>query len=328
MPRMVNGFRVAIIAGLALVLNSGLGEGAKFLQPPSRALAASPNRVAVVEAIQTTEDGVVFTVRESLVGEHDDERLTVRTSEGVRSRVQIGSSYVLGYTTLRRDPRRRSRDYQQDPAGPRIVSLPAVGEALLEDSRPVRLLVEAAASEVTFSDEEVLEAVLDQAARPDALSRDFALAELALRPSLLDEAGAAESERLHELAETGELDPRSLDYLLRAATPLMERGAATWMAESSRRVTVEYGSELDLRSAVPSLVETAIVTLGRSGEAGDLAVLEPHLASNNPAVGQAALEAMQALDAAGALEAVAVALERGGLHGDVERAARAFVEGS
>ena len=327
MPRMVNGFRIGIIAGLALVVNSGLGESAKFLQPPSRALVASPNRVAVVEAIQTTEEGVVFTVRESLVGEQENERLTVLTSEGVRARVQVGSSYVLGYTTLRRDPRRRSRDYQEDPAGPRIVSLPAVGEALLEDSDSVRLLVEAAATEARFSDEEVLEAVLDQAARPDALSRNFALAELALRPSLLGGAGVVASERLRELAEAGELEPKSLDYLLRAATPLMERGAATWMAESSRRVAAEYGSELDLRSAVPSLVETAIVTLGRSGEAADLAILEAHLASNNPAVGRAALEAMQALDAGGAVAVVGAALERGGLHGDVERAAREFLEG-
>jgi len=75
----------------------------------------------------------------------------VRSGEVVRHRVEPGQRYILGYTTLRNDPRGRSKDFQLDPRGPRIVVLPATAEQLEQ---------------------------------PDAQTRIFVLAELALRPGL------------------------------------------------------------------------------------------------------------------------------------------------
>lgn len=297
---------------------------AKRLGPPSLALTAPENRVAVLTAVELSDAGVVFACVAQLHGE-TPARIAMRVSARARGGIDIGRSYIIGYTTVRRDPRGRSRDFQLDPEGPRMVELPAVGEALFEDTAAMRRLVRRQEDGKEPGEQQILEAIIEQVARPDSRTRTFVLAELMLRPRLADLADEADLEALRATLVDGNLEPQARSYLLSAVAPAAEAGRAGWLAEGCRQVVIEYEPELDLASFVPSLIETAMQTLQGIGRPQDAALLARYLHSNNPGVGIAALGAMAALDESLAVEAARRALEAGGLHSDVRGALERYL---
>lgn len=312
---MVNAFRLGGIVTLAVTAALPAGA-AKRLGPPSEALTAPENRTALVRAVQIGEGDALFDRLTELHGE-TPERIRVRLGEESLARIAPGESYLLGYTVLRRD-RRRAPVYELDPEGPRIVEVPAVGEALFEDSAALRRLVEV----VEAGDPEpraVLDAVVAQLESPDPASRRLVLAELALRPELAEAIEASDLAVFRRLLESGELAPVAADYLLRALRPSIGSGELEWLRPVCLDIVGSHDRHLDLGSLVPALLETALEVLAEVGKAGDAERLVEHLYSNNPGVGREALGAIEALDAELAVRSAAEALETGGVHGDVAR---------
>ncbi|RMH21727.1 MAG: hypothetical protein D6696_05145 [Acidobacteria bacterium] len=286
-----------LTASVALTaLAASRAGAAPRLGPPSLYLQDEPHRVAVVEARGVVDDGrAAFVRRQLLLGDRAEEEmppeLVVRMGPEALAAIEIGRTYVLGYTRLRPAARQR-RVYEEDPLGPSVVALPGVGDALLDDTPAIRRLVTTPAE----GDRRTLEAVLDQLARPGALSQRFAAAELLLRRELQELVTAADVKRLQAVLAAPELDPMAHDVLLRAAEPLAARFGGEWLAEDCRRVLKAHGTELDLHSFVPSLVLTAARILGKVGNRDDVPLLARHLLSNNPGVAKAALPSMAALD--------------------------------
>lgn len=309
---------------LITLLTAGAARGAKKLGPPSEFLLAPENKVAAVEALGTTDDGRVrFEVVAALHGEASGTLSVRRVPPELLESVEPGASYLLGYTELLRD--RRTHIYEPDPHGPRILEIPAVGAALLDDSPAMRTLLTPRTEEEPLSDRARLDAVLAQLARQDVQARRFVLAELVLYPGLTDLVGDEDVEVLAETLAGGSLEPLAHDYLLRAAKPNAESWGRDWLAEDCRKLLAAHGTELDLLSPVPSLLVIALQTLAVTGEARDLDLAARHVPSNNPGVGRAAFKAMVALDPEQARKRAGGLLERDDLHGDTRRDVQRFL---
>lgn len=298
--------------------------GAVRLGPPSEALVKEPHLVAAVEALEVLDGGrVAFKRRAVLLGDGIPERIEVRFLEEVPA-VAPGERYVLGYQTLRRVAHSRTL-YEVDPAGPSVVRLPVLGDALFEDTPEVRRIILSAAGEEKATARELLDAVVRQLEHPQVFSLRFVATELLFRPQLQDLVGPREVRVIRERLGALESDPLSRDLLLQAASTFPRVEGGGWLAEESRRVLSSYATELDLSSGVPSLLVTAAKALAKTGTAADLPLLENHLFSNNPGVAKASLKAMDALDRAAAVVAAKKALGQDGLHAESRRALEAYL---
>lgn len=321
---MVNGFRLG--GSLALLVAVALpSRGSERLEPPSLVLTAPENRVAVVRVVDVEGGRAIVVPVAELHGETASE-LRVRIDRETLGRIEIGGKYVLGYTLLREDPRERSRDYEIDPAGPRIVDVPAVGPALFEDSAAVRRLVEAVEATEEPEARILLGAVVEQAGRPDAPSRLLVLTELVLRPELTRAATATDLGVFRRLLEEGALAPQAKELLLRALAPRAGGGELGWLRSVCLGIVSAHDRRLDLASSVPALLETALGVLAEVGRPEDAVSLAEHLHSNNPGVGLAALAAMRRLDAGAASRAASEALRKGDVHGDVAGRIERFLD--
>lgn len=315
---------LASVAGMTLLLGAFL-DAATFLEPPSREFAAEHNLVAAMRALEKRDGGVLFERITNLRGQTPEE-LVVRMSQADLERIAAGEDYVVGYTLMRRDPRGRSREMQVDPLGARLLEIPAVGPALMEDTPWMRSLVTVVPAEGVAGSADLIDAIVGQVVRPDVMSRRLVLAELALRPELAIEFSETELLVLRQQMEGGTLEPRAIEYMLRGLVNLPAAPQHAWLAEQCRSILRRQSIDLDLGSGVPAMVHTTIRVLGSRGIAADARLMPPHLGSNNPAVGRAALEAMASLDPVLARSAAAAALE-GELHQDVRRALGIFLAG-
>lgn len=324
-PRPLPALFVAALPLLALALRAPDADAAPRLQPPSHYLQEGPNLVAVAEALTRVDDRhVAFRRIELLSGGAEEaetpRELVLRMSPETIAEVEIGERYLLGYTRWRKAARTRGT-YEEDPQGPSIVELPAIGDALLADTPAMRRLVTASAR----VDRRALDAVLAQLRHPATLSRRFAAGELYLRPELRQLVRQKDLEALGAILADETLDPMTHEILLRAGETLVERLGGEWLAVASRRVLERHGGELDLRSFVPSLVVTAARALGKTGDRGDVELLAKHLTSNNPGVAKAALAAMEGLDLASTRTRVAALVERSDLHVETRRVMEKFL---
>jgi hypothetical protein len=307
-----------------LALQSGPAMAAKRLVPPSLSLTEPQNVVLVGRAKELAAAGVVFAREVTLHGESPPS-VVVRMSEDLKQEIELGRRYIVGYTALRRDPRHRSRDYYLDPEGPRVVEVPGVGPALLEDTAAIRSLVIAGQAGESAVQREILEAILKQVLDPEPRTRLMVLAELALRPELMHLVEGPEITILRQILQEGDLAPLSLGFLMQSVMRLADRPDSSWIAQGCRETIAAWNPQVDLKSLVPGVLRITIQVLAETGNAGDLPLLEPRLASNSPAVGRAAAEAMIALDPVATKAAAERSLASDGLHVDVREVLEKFL---
>lgn len=305
---------------VVLVLFSAVGAGAATLGSPSLYMKGDGHRSAVVEIARVEEDGrFKLRVIEELHG-HTPEGLVVRAASLGGELIEVGEVYIVGHTDK---PQRRSPRWTTDPAGPRVLNVPAVGLAVFENSEPMRTLVQSRSEEPPLSDRARLAAIVDQLQRPDRQSRRLVLTELVLVDEVRELVGERELEVLKSVLAGGSLEPMAHEYLLRAARPMLEKWGSDWLAVNCREVVGAHGTDLDLRSMIPSLLETSLELLGEVGVPGDAELASRHVASNNPGVGRAAFSAVVALDRELAARVAAEAAEES-LHPDTLQAIRSF----
>lgn len=278
-------------AAVGLAIAAAAADAAPRLGPPSRFMVEDRHRSAVVEVIELLGDGR-FRARTlvRVFGETPDE-LVLRGAG--QEPLELGRTYLVGHTDK---PARRTPRWETDPAGPRVLSVPAVGPAIFDDSSAMRGLVGGSPESDPLAGRRRLDAVLEQLARPDVQSRRFVTAELALDPGLREMVGEDDLARIRRVFESGGLEPLAHDYLLRAALPMIDRWGGDWLAAGGRRVVAGHRPELELTSFVPGLLATALRTLQATGVRADGELARPHVASNNPGVGKAAYSALMALD--------------------------------
>lgn len=296
-------------------------NAAARLGPPIEDLQSNPERTRIViaEAIKKPESSKIwFTISERLSGDSPDEVL-LRTDEETFADVEVGRSYVVAWTYVRRN-RSLVAGWETHPDGPYTVSLMGLGStAVFEASPEVRLLF----TPVSQDADQQIDALLAQMQREDYRSRGLVISQLYLRPDLTEKMNPSQVEELKKVVQLQELDPQHRDFLLRSALRLPPDQTAPWLAEALRRIIVFRGTQYDLRSFVPSLVRTAARGLGQAGEQTDIDLLSTLLYANNPGVSKAALQSMDDLDSKATRLKVEQAMGRDWVHKET----RNYLEG-
>ncbi|MEM7588222.1 MAG: hypothetical protein AAF560_32840, partial [Acidobacteriota bacterium] len=227
-------------------------------------------------------------------------------------------NWMLHPPAIRRNYRFRELR-EVDPGGYRVVMILAGGPALLDDSAHVRLLFEAPKADPKPAPEELLQAALAAAGSDDARTRSFAILELSLRPEWLALMDADDAKLIQGYLASGELAPDSKNVLFELAAKLPAKLRDPWLAEEARHTLDALQPEFDLTTFVPRLAKTVLGILEEQGGEADSARVAPFLAANNPGVVEAALEALDRVDAKLARERAKAVLEQRDLHAESRR---------
>lgn len=318
---------VWLIIGLMLFSPMQSLNAATKLAPPIEDLESNPerNRIMVAEATKKADaPGIWFAVREQLSGESPAEVL-LRTNEETFADVEIGRSYIVAWTELRKN-RRLVAGWEKHPQGPYVLSLLGMGSnALFEDTPELRLLFAPGAMEPSATSGQQIDALLAQMQREDYRSRSLVILELYLRPDLTEQMEQSHTEELKAVLQKQNLDPKHRDFIIRSAVRLPQDLTSPWLAEELRKIIIQHGTQYDLSSFVPALVRTAARGLSESGGPADIELLSLLLYANNPGVSKAALATMNGLDSAATIEKAQQALERGWIDIETRRALTGFL---
>jgi hypothetical protein len=305
---------VWLLNGLLLLAPMQSATAATRLGPPIEYLQSKPDHTRIVVAVVSKKPespNILLSISERLSGESPDEVL-LRTDEETFADVEVGRSYIVAWTYLRRN-RRVIGGWEEDPAGPSTVTLMGLGStALFEDSPEIRLLF----APVSLEPDEQLDALLAQMQREDFRSRGLVIAQLYLRPDLTENMNPSQAEVLKKVVQMQTLDPQQRDFLLRSALRLSQDLTSPWLGEALRKIIIQYGTQYDLTSFIPGLVRTAARGLGQIGEPTDIDLLSNLLYANNPGVSEAALHAMDHLDPEATLPKVEQAISRDWIHSE------------
>ena len=267
---------------------------------------------------------ILFAVTAQLSGQSPSQML-LRTDESTFTEVETGRSYLVAWTDMSKDLRRK-KGWQPDPEGPHTLRVEGLGSAtVFEDTPELRFLLapETMADPATAARQ--LDSLLVQMQRKEPRSKGLVISELYLREDLAAIMGPEQVTLLRQVLDDPDLSPQLRDLLLRAALRLPRDATAPWLAEEFRRVIIVRGTQYDLASFVPGLVRTAARGLQQSGGPGDVDLLSLLLYANNPGVAKAALAAMDHFDHDAAAEKARQALERGWIGPETQRALQRFL---
>ena len=303
---------VWLICGLMLLTPMQLLNAAARLGPPIEDLQSHPERTRIViaEAMKKPESSKIwFSISEQLSGDSPD-KVLLRTDEETFADVEVGRSYVMAWTDMRKN-RRLVAGWEKHPDGPFVVSLMGMGStALFEDSPEIRFLF----APVSQGVEQQIDALLAQMYREDFRSRSLVISQLYLRPDLTEKMSPSQVEALKKVLQLQDLDPQHRDFIIRSAFRLSQDQTAPWLAEELRRIIIFSGTQYDLASFVPSLVRTAARGMGQAGQQTDIDLLSTLLYANNPGVSKAALDSMDQLDSKAARVKFEQAMSRDWIH--------------
>lgn len=299
-------------------------DAAKRLEPPTLMMMDRYHQVAVAVAEGRPSEGkVAFRRVETIFGEMP-ERVVARLDAEAAETLEWGESYVFAYTEVRRNPRDRDSP-EIDPEGPKVVRLPVIGAAVLEDTPEMRRLFATARGREPDPGRDFLEALLAQLERPDARTRRFVIAELYLRPELFHRLEEGDLHAIRAAMTSEDIDTESRSFLLESAGRFPQPLRGPWLAAVARDIVSAAGTELDLDSTVPLLIKTALQVLAPVAVATDVPELAKHLGSNSPGVAKAALAALRLVDPEAAATRGREVLSEAALHPTTRRAIESFL---
>lgn len=318
----------AIVLGITSVLLVGVegAEAARPYGPPSKVMRGEKSFVTVVTAVQAVApEKFLFEKREDLIGTAP-ERFEVRMVDGTAAEVKPGEVYVLGHSGFLGNYRFPGIKHD-DPEGEKITTTPGVGPTLFPDAPVVRFLVTSSDPKKAPQDRMLLDAALYGLAQKETRVRRLATFELYFRPGL----GALVSDR-DVLAVRGALadpalEPLVRDHLLQIVGFWPERVRGSWYAEAAREVLkAQPGAQVEINSAVPSLLSTCLKILQSAGGPDDAGVASRFVASNNRYVAETALQVLEAQAPDKALPSAEAALAGEGVTGETRRFLEHYVE--
>jgi len=289
------GFLGAFLGAIALFAPATV-QAARPLGPPIEELTSRYNIVMVAQAAERVDGGRVRFERVLPYFNDPAASVVLRTGEGDHPFIEVGKTYLVGYTLAASDPQFRDAKYL-DPEGPKIVEVRGSdARAVFTDTPELRFLFEQILDDQPDPTREMLDALLTQMQRDDERARSLVVLELMLRPDLIAAVDADQGQVIRALITSEAVPTQIRDLLLATASRLEASAQAGWLAEVQRDIVRSAPLELDLASPMPSFVRTAVRGLKSTGEAGDLPALRRLLGSNAPGVAKAALDTMDGLD--------------------------------
>lgn len=309
---------------MLLLTGAEAGRAATRLDAPTKMLTRGTDRVAVLTAVERVSDSrVMFETVETFYGD-SDKRIEVRLDPDTHRDVELGTTYVVAFSNVRRNPRfREIREI--DPEGFRVVGVLGGGPALFEDQPFVRLLFTSEVASTPPPPADRLQATLSTMKSRDQRTRTLGILELNLRPEWYSLMDSRATKGLRRLLRQDDLATDLRYYVLDTARRLPGPTRPRWLAKEARRILAGIEPQMDLTTFVPRLAITAIEVLETGGRRSDARRLAPFLGADNPAVVRAALLAVDRYrpDLA-RLQATAL-LESDDLHSESRRALAAYV---
>jgi len=319
---------VRLINGLIFFSMMQSAIAARPLGPPIAELLRDPGHTRIVVATARVKSGsfrILFEIGQRLSGDSPDEVL-LRTDEETSAEVDIGHSYVVAWSYLRKNPILR-KVWEIDPDGPSIVEVRGLGStALFEDTPEILFLFTPGKVNTPERKGKQLDALLAQMRYEDQRGRDLVSAELLLRPDLSEEMNQLRVEKLKTVLKDTTLLPQHRNFLLQSALRLPLKLRSPWLREEFRRNITRWGTEYDLGSSVPGLIKTSAQGLRQTGGPDDIELLSSLFYANNPGVAKAALETMQHIDPGETAVMVKQALDQNGIHNETRRALEAYLK--
>lgn len=323
----MNGTRTlhsVLALGVGGLLGATASDAASRFEPPTLMMMSRDNQVAVAVAEQSPEDGKVLFRRVEVLHGDMPQTVLARIDRLTADSLTRGQRYIIAYTELRRNPLDRETR-ELDPAGPRVVELPAVGSAVIEDSPEMRMLFEAAAGRQTRLGRGYLEPLLALLMHGDDRTCRFVIAEFYLRPELLDHLKNKDMPVIRDAIASSANDPESRAFLLEASLSFPSSVRGPWLGDAARTIVTSASTELDLGSTYPLLVRNALQVLGSMGTLADVPEMSRHFASNSPGVAKAGLAALELIDPDAAASRARELLARGDLQPSVRQAMERFL---
>jgi hypothetical protein len=307
---------------------------AKPVAPPSVHMTGEGRSVVVGTVLMTPEDAnLSFRIEAVLAGEEvPGEKVTVRgKSASEFSTVVAGRPYVIAFTRLASTDQFRDAKFI-DPDGPSVLHLRGIQVPMVfADAPALRFLVTRARGEDQPTDRERLDAVVALMDSAELRTRAFAIEELYIRDELppVFEYGDVDAVR-RAMARPG-LPVQLVQFLLESAQRAPGGPAAPWLYEESLRYLRSLGPNLDLVTAEPLVVRTALKSVAAAADASALPLVLPLIASNSPPIVRQALELADSMNPQLTLAAVqqrmeAIVLEED-VHADALRALEQYLVG-
>ena len=323
MNRTRNFFPVLAL-GVGGLLGVTAADAASRFEPPTLMMMQRDNQVAVAMAEPSPEDGKVLLRRVEVLHGDMPETVLVRIDPLTAEGLARSQRYIVAYTAVRRNPLDRETR-ELDPAGPRVIELPAVGTAVIEDSPEMRLLFDAAKTKPADLGRGYLEPLLALLKHRDARTRSFVIAELYLRPELFDHLKHDDMPVIGDAIASPTNDPESRAFLLEASLSFPPSLRGPWLGDAARKIVAAASTELDLGSTYPLLVKTALQVLGSMGTLADTSEISRQFASNSPGVAKAALATLELIDPDAAAGRARELLEQGGLQQSTRQAMQRYL---
>jgi hypothetical protein len=329
---MSNAQRVVRLTAAALAaLVPVVSMAARPVDPPSVELTRGENNVVAATVVARPDaTHIVVRIEDVLAGEAEGE-LVLRSDADPLARVEVDTRYLIAFTRLANDDQFRDAKFL-DPEGPRILTLRGLRDiAVIEDTLAARFLFERARGEDQPSDGARLEAIMALVYAGDQRTRGFALEELYLRSELPSAMSEFTTRALAEMALDASLPLQLRQFIVETTLAVPARDQQPWLLAMDRKLLADAPPQMDLVTAQPLLVSTAIKAVAAHGSADDVPLLLPLVESNAPGVAKRALETAGALDPAATRarveELVQEWLLRDDIHTDVRRAVeRYFIE--
>lgn len=318
-------FYPVLALGVSALLGVTAADAASRFEPPTLMMMRPVNQVAVAVAEPSPEDGKILFRRVELLHGEMPETVLARIDPLTAGGLARSRRYIVAYTEVRRNPLdRETREI--DPAGPRVVELPAVGTAVIEDSPEMRMLFDAAKRRPTDLGRGYLEPLLALLEHRDARTRRFVIAELYLRPELFGHLKHDDVPAIGDAIASSANDPESRAFLLEASLSFPPSLRGPWLGDAARTIVGAASIELDLGSTYPLLVRNALQVLSSMGTLADAPEISRQFASNSPGVAKAALAALEFIDPDAAAGRARELLEQGGLQQSTREAMQRFLQ--
>ncbi|MEO8669959.1 MAG: hypothetical protein ABI411_01515 [Tahibacter sp.] len=298
---------------LAALCAAAVSTRAEKLEPPSEVLHSPLVNVTATEFVEVAAFGhVVFRRIKTLSGRDDAlELIDLIVPEELVHVLKPGSRQLIAWSAIGSDPL-VPEGMRRDPAGARLVVTTGLEPALFADTRENRALVRWDLGESAWQQRRQLPRLLKLLDTPEAAVQTFAIAEIALRPSVVAALDDAARDRLRAFA----IEPRApenarallLELVAQRAVELGEKGwsevaehilsqtpvtASTapgheslvrqaFAVAESRAATLSGESvERWLRSDSTALAETALLTLRRTAPEREPLALEAALSRSD-----------------------------------------------
>lgn len=278
-------FAVLLAASLMMVSNAPVLARPE-LGPPSIKLRANLANIAVAELSDISPDyQLTFQMQRNLHNEAEPV-IVIRSDKLTSNMLEVGKSYVIGYTTWR--VKRFPRVASSRADGGVIAHLPGASPAIFELSPLLIKMFEWDVDESLQSPAAMLPIILQGMASDNPQLQDFFSTELVTRPSLYQQLSSKQKQQIEAHLADSDYAPESRSLMLSDSFFCGQVIGQAKRTHIAQEIVTSQPVNIDAGSADGSLVSTAMHILQQSQQPAHAQMAQRWLSSNQPALVESA----------------------------------------